>query len=316
MSAPSSPVSLRSTDLHPHQTISKLFLNMGFDRNPSLSGHAHSDVALQDEKAECSLPSPPLTPVVSPTAHESARPVVRARSRPRMPLSPVTPSRAPAKALKLLGTQPFTSEPKAQKKRRDHFRAIPNASLVDIFGSGSKRPSRSISTKNLKLSAQATSDMRRPTAGYRVEDGAVWVDEEGKQEFPWLRSDPSIRGDRTDMGRYASDEEDWGVMALSNVVFPSRTTDKRVDESFVDLFGSAKVHKPKAPKPRLQGKGRPSAVPHPWSAAALSDTPPALVNRTAHSPDSGSSSSSGPPSPDTDTNKSPHLADRRKGLHL
>lgn len=317
VSVPSSPVSVRSDETHPLHTISKLFLTMDLDRQPSVTYRSNVPLALDTGAGARATSSPHLTPEPKPSVRSVTSPTPPSRPRTRVPASPVTPTRAPAKALKLLGSQAPAQPPQRRQRKRDHFRPLPNATLVEIerfFGNAPKRPNKPSKAKFIESEASVDPKSRNfggsATIRHQGEDGIKWLDVEDEHEHAWLMLDPSVRsGGRTDMGRYASDDEDWGLKAFASVLTSTSSKGKRVDESFVDLFGTEKV-KSKPSKPRLKGKGRPS-VPHPWSAAALADasssslsSPPALVARNVDSSSSGSSSSA-PPSPDSDSSPSP-----------
>lgn len=279
VSVPSSPVSMRSSDSHAHKTISKLFMTV--------------DLASEEAVNLTSIPAKPKTAaaaiVVTPTIKQSA-PVILpltppmtplsprrpARARRQMTLSPVTPSRAPAKALKLLGAA--GPPPPMPKKQKDRFRPLPKSTLLEVerfFG------------------ATTTSQYRKASpsaAAKKVKDEEI---------FAWLLNDPSTnREGRTDMGRYISDEEDTAWMPMP----PAKGS--KVKESFVDLFGESKPKKKAQPKKKKSARGdlAPTATataPHPWSAAALaldSMTVPTL---------SYSSTESGPSSPDSEVTLTP-----------
>lgn len=321
MSVPSSPTSVRSSDnlsppqvqLHPHQSISDMFMALNLQRNNSISGQSEIHLALGiDDQVNPGL-SPPPTPH-SPRRRKSSiplTPLTPVRPRRRVPSSPVTPTRAPSKAMRLLGTAPPPLPPKQTRKKRDNFRPLPHSTLLEInafFGNVPKKPSAKISALKGSRSAHRLPDESRNVGGgetvlHKGEEGHMWFDVEEEQEFAWLMSDPTVPRPRKKVSAPTpvedSEDETWGMKAFTSVLAqPSkakkedREKSTRVEDSFVDMFD-----KPKVRTRRQHTK----AAPHPWSAAALAQdstpatTPPALVSRSAND----SSSSSGLSSPES-----------------
>jgi hypothetical protein len=253
-------------------------------------------------------PSPPFTPLTPVRLRKTSYPLTpTASARPvrRTPASPVTPTRAPSKAMKLLGTAPPAPPPKQSRKKREHFRPLPASTLNEINQFFGNVPKKSCT----KTAAAETASANRlgnvdreigsgATVQHRGEDGSMWLDLEEEQDFAWLMSDPSLSS-RSPASRN-SDEDGWGRKAFSNVLAPTAKAKpskaKPVEDSFNDMF--ADRAKPKSRKPVAR-----SAVPHPWSAAALAaDDPPDLVPRNVSD---SSSSSSGPSSPTSDASPPP-----------
>ncbi|WVQ74409.1 hypothetical protein IAR50_004010 [Cryptococcus sp. DSM 104548] len=171
----------------------------------------------------CPGPSPPSSPAPSPNKRHFARRPPAARydslERPRKPLptvpsSPMTPSRAPRKAAKLLGVG-FSPVMGLEKKKNyaasalkagKHFRPLPNMALTEIenfFGEVPRKPSKSHpglkagKKTGYSLSHNGNSAHGAPescdrnvgegqTVKHRGEDGSMWLDVEEEQEFAWL----------------------------------------------------------------------------------------------------------------------------------
>lgn len=405
---------MRSTEHHPHQTISKLFMTLDLDRNPSITSikpatkattsttltkpsdpatepsilpskpsitlksttfRSVSDSTTTQPPSQPQRPqlnlnkSTPLTPPWTPNGRKATTVLHPVRSqtkaqamvtRPKVrspvtPITPVTPSRAPAKALKLLGTSTQNPSMPSRTRKRDRFGALPEIekffhSTMIMNGTKSKSspfpnaPTKSRSPTFPKM--RSVSDGTLIKQSHKSKTGDEWLDMdvEVEKEFGRLKSDPSVRGGRSDIGRYTSDEDevevevevevqDWDLRAFSHVL-PVQKGSKRIDidESFVDLFAddtftsrakSKSNAKGRATTNRDYDNGHPKTkVPHPWSAAALSDSPPPpLVSNRHVSPSqkhghghgytsssgsgSGSGSSSGPPSPGSDIIQTP-----------
>ncbi|WVR06833.1 hypothetical protein IAU60_003869 [Kwoniella sp. DSM 27419] len=178
-------------------------------------------------------PSPSTSPVPSPTqrvcvaimsgseAQSPASPCATpARRRPALPVSPVTPSRAPRKAAKLLGAdapQHMPGRTALSLGRKmvpaalsgKHFRPLPNSALEEIerfFGDLPRRSDPRSRPNNAKTAgtvqrsfAQTSADPTRiqternvgsgQAVEYRAEDGSMWLGVEEEQEFAWLMSD-------------------------------------------------------------------------------------------------------------------------------
>ena len=155
--------------------------------------------------------SPPLPPL--PSQCELNAPCDREHA---LPPSPLTPSRAPSKAARLLGatvgSSPMFTPPRHGKKK-DHFRPLPNQTLVEIerfFGSVPPKPPKK-PNKSLKQDASDSKLSKAPhisgplhlggdclgdrnvghggTVRHQGEDGSMWLDVEEEQEFAWLMSE-------------------------------------------------------------------------------------------------------------------------------
>ncbi|ODN97256.1 hypothetical protein L198_03819 [Cryptococcus wingfieldii CBS 7118] len=170
----------------------------------------------------CPGPSPPSSPIPSPNKRHFTSPTMYESSeRPRKPLpavpsSPITPSRAPRKAAKLLGVDlPPVMEQEKKKnyaasalKAGRHFRPLPNVALAEIekfFGEVPKKASKS--HPGLKTGKKASNSFYKgnsahgvpeacdrnigegQTVDHRGEDGSMWLDVEEEQEFAWLMSE-------------------------------------------------------------------------------------------------------------------------------
>lgn len=154
-------------------------------------------------------PSPPNTGGSSPHRREFL--AVTKSPLPAQPASPVTPSRAPAKAAKLLGagidkpaktaaailTRPY-------HKKRQNFRPLPTQTLVEIerfFGEVPRkskalpRPPYGSKTVNATWPGPAGGERHvgeGKTIRHMGADGNMWLDVEEEQEFTWLMSDVSF----------------------------------------------------------------------------------------------------------------------------
>lgn len=134
---PSRTNTTSASSIHPHQTISRIFLSLPDEmtsphplrarpRNPRRpSGQSDFHLGLgrftsYDESAKPG-PSPPISPAASPTKRNFTYSAQTRRVKPRHPPSPLTPSRAPRKAAELLGAAP----PPRSSKRKEHFRPLP-----------------------------------------------------------------------------------------------------------------------------------------------------------------------------------------------
>lgn len=152
-------------------------------------------------------PSPPNTGGSTPTRRSFVASQPRRVVRPKLPSSPLTPSHAPVKAAKLLGSTPGTvqngSFGRSSGKKRNHFRPLPTQTLVDIerfFGEVPRRViappvTRSGKTVGPTGGAGVVGVLDRnvghgETVRHRGPDGNMWMDVEEEQEFAWLMSDP------------------------------------------------------------------------------------------------------------------------------
>ena len=196
---------------------SDLHLNLG-------SVHTYDDCAQPG-------PSPPSSVATTPTpslhSFDTSEPPPlpphdrrNARGGRAYPLSPLTPSRVPAKAARLLGATvgtPPVGVPSRHGKKKDHFRPLPSETLVEIerfFGtvppkpSKKSKPSTPPSSGNAKLSRKAhisgpihlggdglgdRNVGRGGTVRHQGEDGSMWLDVEEEQEFAWLMSETYTR---------------------------------------------------------------------------------------------------------------------------
>lgn len=152
-------------------------------------------------------PSPPNTGGSTPTRRTFIASQPRRVIRPKViPSSPLTPSRAPPKAVKLLGTNvPTVSLPTGSfgrcthSKKKDHFRPLPTQTLVDIekfFGEVPKkvRPvPKALKGGLVGVSGPDGVGDRNVGEGgevrYKGHDGNMWLDVQEEQEFAWLMSD-------------------------------------------------------------------------------------------------------------------------------
>lgn len=148
-------------------------------------------------------PSPPMSPAISPRGRERISPPEVDRDDCGISSQPLTPSRAPAKAAKLLGTSLDTIyvPPPRNSKKKAQFRPLPTQTLVEIerfFGETPRKP---------KLAAQSSIGQisvpvhlipggvgeRNVGNGKSVRhkggDGSMWQDVEEEQEFAWLMSE-------------------------------------------------------------------------------------------------------------------------------
>jgi len=288
-----------------------MFMALDLQRNPSISSRSELHLALEVNDQVRPGPSPPLTPL-SPRRRKSSiplTPITPVRPSRKVPGSPVTPTRAPSKAMKLLGTMPPALPPKQGRRKRDNFRPLPHSTLVEInqfFGNAPKKPSKTSKSDPSKSATRVQDEARNLGGGNTVlhqgQDGHMWFDIEEEQEFAWLMSDPSVPRPRAKVPQSIattedSEDETWGIRAFTSVLAqPSKPRkekeSKRVEDSFVDMFDKPKVRTRRQPKP--------TAAPHPWSAAALAQdsppgtTPPALVSRLVSDSSSSSSGLSSP----------------------
>ncbi|ODN76949.1 hypothetical protein L202_05515 [Cryptococcus amylolentus CBS 6039] len=243
--SPRSPTSFDSDSAHAH--ISRIFLSLpepsptmavplvtqpnrlapvtSTDRQSTRSSRSSLHLGLGGSSSYdpiCPGPSPPSSPVPSPNKRHFTSPTMyESFERPRKPLpavpsSPITPSRAPRKAAKLLGVDlPPVMEQEKKKhyaasalKAGRHFRPLPNVDLAEIekfFGEVPKKPSKS--QPGLKTGKKASSSCYKSnsahgapeacdrnigegqTVKHRGTDGSMWLDVEEEQEFAWLMSE-------------------------------------------------------------------------------------------------------------------------------
>lgn len=198
-------------------------------RRQSLASSIHSDLMFRlpyDDTPHIG-PSPPSTPIDSPAAsvrRSSTPPPVPSLDVPLtpdittmyrvkplpMPPSPVTPSRAPSKAAKLLGVDaPHVPKPQGVLKgilknggdratKRDHYRPLPAQTLQEIeqfFGDVPKKstkPTTNTQKGDTRMAGQRNLGLGS-TVRHKGEDGATWLDQQEEQEFAWLMSEVSIR---------------------------------------------------------------------------------------------------------------------------
>ncbi|KAI9639249.1 uncharacterized protein MKK02DRAFT_39545 [Dioszegia hungarica] len=219
-------------------------------------------------------PSPPTSPALTPGSgaftppprHPGASASVCAGASKPLPASPITPTRAPSKAAKLLGTDvpplplPLkhhphsrslsdrlrSAAPSTRAKKPQHFRPLPNSTLVDIqrfFGDvpkpSAKPPVRKgiLKTHGARAKVTAASmalrdeDKAVPLAGkgdgHQDGEGRMWLDVEEEQEFAWLMSDLTSEltpGQRArveraaGLGREVIGEEEWGMEEFTSVL--------------------------------------------------------------------------------------------------
>ncbi|KAK4685984.1 hypothetical protein P7C73_g4155, partial [Tremellales sp. Uapishka_1] len=175
-------------------------------------------------------PSPPCSPAPSPTkrtfAVHSHIPVTRTYTA-----SPLTPTRAPRKAAKLLGADLPSSHlsPSAMKpKKKDHFRPLPSSKLHEIdmfFGNVPRKPSTK--PRGLKLDKEGKPKHRNQapptisaaprTVTHVSEDGSMWLDVEEEQEFAWLMSEIFQWMPSTPVESY-DEEAEWGMETFTSVL--------------------------------------------------------------------------------------------------
>ncbi|ORX35649.1 hypothetical protein BD324DRAFT_631014 [Kockovaella imperatae] len=201
-----------------HHSISQIFLaSSPLDLSPPPlppKHHAYSGV-------ETIAPSPPVSPDTD---------------SPRLPL---TPSRAPPKAARLLGTHVKT-QIKQKVPRKHHYRPLPTQTLIEIekfLGNVPPAPPKS-SLKPISRAIERKVGHGK-TVRHRAMDGTMWMDEEEEQEFA------SLLGDKE---TFAS--------VLTSV--PPRTTSRpqlaRADSAESDT--STGSRRRKAPPPPLKLKPR------------------------------------------------------------
>ena len=205
-----------------------------------------------------------MSPAISPVRGESVcsaevREVRKVRRTSDLPSSPLTPTRAPPKACKLLGASFDGSPvlPARRGKKKDHFRPFPSQTLVEIerFFGEVPRNKPSTSSSIAKISAPihlAPGRVERNvgegrTVRYTGEDGNMWQDVEEEQEFAWLMSEQSslhpapVPGARAPLRPLREDRE-WGMETFTSVLsLPKRSAPKKKgkkptkDESFFDF---------------------------------------------------------------------------------
>ena len=209
--------------------------------------------------------------------------------------TPMTPSRAPPKAAKLLG--PATNKPVKGKKvpKKNHFRPLPTQTLVDLekfLGNVPVLPLK----PSLKPKTQ-TKPVEKVGSGaivrHRGEDGMMWMDVEEELEFAWLLSDAGAVPSPLPEVEHA-----WGMGAFTSVLAmprPTKPTARETglakltkDTSFIDFDDSPVVPR-QVPKLDLEvSPWSESLLIHPTRGAAR----PQLV-RTESSDSDASSSGSG-----------------------
>ncbi|ORY26156.1 hypothetical protein BCR39DRAFT_542008 [Naematelia encephala] len=324
-----------------HQSISRIFLSLPAEqlslypatplfphvrkyRSLSVQSELHLGLGKFTAYDETIIPgpSPPTTPGPSPTRRlfqpqpgQAQQHITnRYQARP-IPSSPLTPSRAPRKAAELLGTSSISSRSNKMAKpvKREHYRPLPNATLVEIqafFGEIRKKRSSKPRT-DIKLSTQKISSISDPhrdrkvgqgaTVGYKDEHGNSWLDVEEEAEFAWLMSDAPAHFSANGRQGTAEEviwegsemEEDiWGMKTFTSVLAlpnqPKTRPQPKNQESFLDVATT--------PLPRRSPKQDLTTV-QPWLSTPLVIPPPRTSSRPhthtrTPSPASSSSSSS------------------------
>lgn len=205
-------------------------------------------------------PSPPISPVNSPIKRNfnfNANvnvPHKGISTRRKLPRSPLSPSRAPRKAIELLGTNGSGSSRQKSnlsalgyetaiknKKKVDHYRPLPSSTLVEIerfFGSVPKKPTKPVIQKSNQPMTKTTTSKTSgdikdvsnrsigsgKSLGYTDKEGNFWMDLEEEQEFAWLMSEiiSSVYNTNSigigaigdEEVLFESDDNNWGMESL------------------------------------------------------------------------------------------------------
>ena len=327
-----------SSPIHPQKSMSSIFISFPDEvecptaipgkrraqARPSGSSELHLGMgrfALFDESVKPG-PSPPCSPISSPTKRtfkvSAPDRNVQDRSQPR---SPLTPSRAPRKAAKLLGAEGgYTTPLLRSSKKKEHFRPLPSQTLVEIeqfFGNvPRKQPKRAKSRQHQgdqTVEEQRTGEGR--TVRHRGEDGTMWLDVEEEQEFAWLMSEmsapmstlPDRSGTDELLWEEGSDDEDsWGMESFTSVLTLPHSPLSGKGKGSIKL-GAAPISL-RAPRKRsddsdstvissLRPKNRPPPLKLPFNKSATNSRLPQIAMGSPDRPKRNGSESEQPKTP-------------------
>ena len=195
-------------------------------RTPSCRSELHLGLGIESYDAAIKPgPSPPPSPPPEPRSESNAKALP-------LPPSPLTPSRAPPKAAKLLGAEIGLKSQSVKAKKvpkKVHYRPLPTQTLVEIerfLGNIPVKPKSAHHSRKPNHSHVRANERNEIGTGgtvrYKDEHGIMWMDKEEEQEFAWLMSEISVPPQPLpkDMSSklHLTNEESWGMQAFTSVL--------------------------------------------------------------------------------------------------